>query len=92
MRDEKRIDEFCELLKKVWHKVPDWRFGQLIENLKRAMQKSDIFYIEDEVMLDLLKVYFEEPDVTPEMVENLKEKLHLRWGKSLSPVITKATM
>lgn len=92
MRDEKRIDEFCELLKKVWHKVPDWRFGQLIENLKRAMQKSDIFYIEDDIMLDLLKVYFEEPDVTPEMVENLKEKLHLRWGKSLSPVITKATM
>ena len=78
MRDEKRIDEFCELLKKVWHKVPDWRVGQLIENLKRAAQKSDIFYIEDDIMLDLLKVYFEEPDVTPEMVENLKEKLHLR--------------
>ena len=78
MRDEKRIDEFCELLKKGWHKVPDWRFGQLIENLKRVAQQTDIFYIEDDVMLDLLKVYFEEPDVTPEMIENLKEKLHLR--------------
>lgn len=78
MRDPKRIDEFCEILKKVWHKVPDWRFGQLIEVLKRAIQKTDIFYIEDDTMLDLLKVYFEEPDVTPEMVENLKEKLYLR--------------
>lgn len=35
MRDPKRIDEFCDLLKEIWKRVPDWRFGQLISNLSR---------------------------------------------------------
>ena len=26
MRDPKRIDKFCAMLAKTWHKVPDWRF------------------------------------------------------------------
>lgn len=29
MRDPKRIDKFCEMLKVYWHMVPDWRFMQL---------------------------------------------------------------
>lgn len=26
MRDPKRIDKFCEMLKAYWHTVPNWRY------------------------------------------------------------------
>lgn len=61
MRDPKRIDEFCEELKKMWHQVPDWRFGQLIINSLgeiQAKEKRDIFFIEDDKMLEDLKEVF----------------------------------
>lgn len=38
MRDLKRIDKFCDLLKEIWKRVPDWRFGQLISNLGRQLE------------------------------------------------------
>jgi len=52
MRDPNRIDTYVEKLKTMWKKVPDWRFGQLLNNvlgtvLKECKQK-DTFYIEDE--------------------------------------------
>lgn len=43
MRDQKRIDKFCETLKVYWHMVPDWRFMQLVCNLQ-AQIGSDGFY------------------------------------------------
>ena len=52
-RDPERINEFCDMLKKTWHKVPDWRFGQLMFNFfgdVYAKSKKDIFYIEDDVV------------------------------------------
>lgn len=58
MRDPERIDEFCEELKKMWHKVPDWRFGQLMSNALGAVHTKtghDPFYIEDTEMLSTLK-------------------------------------
>lgn len=50
MKSEKRIDRMCELLRQVWHLVPDWRLGQLIENLTKEKHTNllDAFYIEDE--------------------------------------------
>lgn len=62
MRDPKRIDEFCEELKKMWHQVPDWRFGQLISNALGEVytkENRDIFFIEDDKMLKDLKEVFE---------------------------------
>ena len=60
MRDPKRIDEFCDLLKEIWKRVPDWRFGQLISNLGRQF-RSDfewtpgaLFYMEDEEFMNEL--------------------------------------
>jgi hypothetical protein len=38
--------------------VPDWRFGQLIENIKSFSGKSDLFYLEDEDFKKILKEYF----------------------------------
>ena len=62
MRDPKRIDEFCDLLKELWKRVPDWRFGQLISNLGRQF-RSDfewtpgaLFYMEDEAFMDELAI------------------------------------
>ena len=58
MRDPKRIPKFLALLQEYWEKVPDWRFGQLIENIKRFSGKSDLFYLEDDEFEQLLKNYF----------------------------------
>ncbi len=63
MRDPNRIDKFCDELNKLWHKVPDWRFGQLMSNVLSTFQAEkmrDIFYPEDEEMLDFFKKYFKE--------------------------------
>ena len=58
MRDPSRIFDIMEELTKGWTQVPDWRFGQLIENLKRYIGTYDLFYIEDEDMIKYIKDYF----------------------------------
>lgn len=58
MRDPNRIPAFLTFLQICWEKVPDWRFGQLIENIKSFSGKSDLFYLEDEDFKKLLKEYF----------------------------------
>jgi len=60
MRDPERIDKFCEELAVQWHKVPDWRFGQLINNVIGTMAKKDIFFIEDDEMISFFEDYFKE--------------------------------
>ena len=59
MRDVNRINEIIELLQKGWQKVPDWRFLQIIENLKRYMDVSDGFYIEDDKLKEAIINYFD---------------------------------
>lgn len=62
MRDPKRIDEFMNVLTELWKKFPDWRFGQMITNFfgfVNSETNADIFYIEDDKMLELLKEYFQ---------------------------------
>ena len=63
MRDPNRIDEFCAHLAEMWHKVPDWRFGQLMWNILGKIFEdthTSPFYIEDDVMLREMKNYFKE--------------------------------
>ena len=57
MRDINRIDKFLEELGKYWKKVPDWRFGQLIENVYR-ISEIDPFFLEEEQSLELFEKYF----------------------------------
>ena len=59
MRDIKRIKPFLEEIEKLWEKVPDWRFGQLIVNVLGTCKKDPFFYEEDE-MLELWKEFFYE--------------------------------
>ena len=60
MRNPNRIDEFCEKLAELWHKVPDWRFGQLLINALQKTSLQAIFYIEDEDLLHKIENYFSE--------------------------------
>ena len=59
MRDPNRIPEIMKLLETGWKQVPDWRFCQLFENLKRYSNKSDLFYLEDEDFEQLIKDFFD---------------------------------
>ena len=54
MRNPERIDEFCNRLAAVWHKVPDWRFGQLMMNI---FGNNDIFYYEDNTLINIIENY-----------------------------------
>ena len=54
MRDPKRLDDFYDRMKKIHQeKLPDWRFGQLMENFlgRLAQQNKMCFYLEDVQML-----------------------------------------
>lgn len=59
MRDPNRIYEIMVLLQKGWTKVPDWRFGQLVENLKRYVGVSDLFYIKDDELKEKIAEFFD---------------------------------
>lgn len=50
MRDPNRIDKFCAELAELWHKVPDWRFAQLIVNVYGHSDRDPFFLEEDESM------------------------------------------
>ena len=58
MRDPKRIDVFCNELKEIWGKLPDWRFFQLIGNYVRY-HGGDCFYVEDDDAIVGLREYVE---------------------------------
>ena len=62
MRDINRIDKIIDILRDIWKLVPDWRFGQLIENFKRDANLYDMFYVEDDDILEILESYYEYVD------------------------------
>ena len=59
MRDPDRIAKIMALLQQGWTKVPDWRLGQLFENLKRYIGVDDLFYIEDDEMTKKIIEFFD---------------------------------
>lgn len=59
MRDPKRIDKFCAELAKLWHIVPDWRFGQLICNVF-GVYKGNVFFPEDDKLMEFMQNYFKD--------------------------------
>ena len=62
MRDQKRITPLLTELEKQWKRFPDWRFGQLIKNIKRFYGVDDLFFIEDDKMLELIKNFMTEKE------------------------------
>ena len=59
MRNPERIIEIMTLLQKGWEKVPDWRFGQLVENFKRYIGVNDMFYLEDDELKKAIIDFFD---------------------------------
>ena len=63
MRDINRIEPLMNELTEIWYTVPDWRFGQLISNFKCYIKFQhnieDIFYIEDDKILEYIKEFKE---------------------------------
>ena len=57
MRDPKRIDKNLAILGELWHKVPDLRFGQLLQILEIPKEKNvtDPFYWEDDVWEEIFQ-------------------------------------
>lgn len=59
MRNPERIDVFCQELARIWKtNVPDWRFGQLIENVLGQECHRDIFFPEEDEMIGYFRKYF----------------------------------
>lgn len=58
MRDSNRIYPFCHELAVLWSQYPDMRFGQLmfnIESLICTKYGKDIFYMEDDEFMTILR-------------------------------------
>lgn len=59
MRDKMRIPMTLQIIERYWLKVPDWRFGQLIENIKTFSGVDDLFFMEDDVLIQIFEDFFE---------------------------------
>ena len=61
MKDHTEWNKHITLLLRIASekKVPEWRFGQLIENLKRYMGSDDLFYVEDWVLAEAIINFFD---------------------------------
>ena len=61
MRDPKRITKILDELEEYWNNHPNWRLGQVMSNLSyELLGDNDPFFIEDEMLLELLKSKNEE--------------------------------
>lgn len=62
MREPSRIYIFLNKLALLWvAQVPDWRFGQLVENVFGMIRKDekDPFYLEEDEILSYFEKYLE---------------------------------
>ena len=59
MRNISRIPRMLELLEYYWLKVPDWRLGQLFENIKAFSGQEDLYFIEDDDLEKIFAEFFE---------------------------------
>lgn len=58
MRDINRIDEILADLGEQWKRVPDWRLGQLFNNLQRYAG-NDLFYFEDDKLISKIREFLD---------------------------------
>ena len=58
MRNPKRIKKFCNRLAKAWERLPEWRFGQFIDNMFGEISlERDPFFVEDDEMIEFIEEY-----------------------------------
>ena len=60
MRDPNRIPKILLRLQKLWENHPDYRLGQLIENVfpNTSMTKISAYYVEDEQFMRELEEFY----------------------------------
>lgn len=89
MRDLKRIKQIVKLLEKVWKKFPEFRLGQLLENVATAEGQTGhcVFYTEDDEWVKFFREYA--PDVpnasttvSPSIMRKLRKLERLLDGNS----------
>jgi hypothetical protein len=66
MRDINRIPIILEKLKEAWLYMPDMRLCQMLymltrEEMKNRSDKNDLFYVEDDIILEALEEYIKRP-------------------------------
>ena len=59
MRDINRIPYVLMSLCALWEQYPDWRLGQLINNMQRKFG-NDLFYIEDDKLIEMMEQLIKE--------------------------------
>lgn len=57
MRDPKRIKKMLKQIEKVWTESPDLRLFQLLLNPLGFTGHSELYYLEDDVLVEALKSY-----------------------------------
>jgi hypothetical protein len=57
MRDKKRIKRILKAIEKLWMKVPDMRFGQLLINLGVVDDSLRVWQNEDDGLEEFLKEF-----------------------------------
>lgn len=58
MRNPARIEEMLRELGETWNRHPDLRLGQLLYSISRTgADVGDIFYIEDDILLDKVREF-----------------------------------
>lgn len=57
MRDPKRIKIILEELERCWVDNPDLRLGQIVSVIATRANLRDSFYIEDDNLLEILKLW-----------------------------------
>ena len=62
-RDPKRIEEMLESLNEAWKSTPDLRLGQLMMCLGSDAKSTDLFYIEDDIILERLKRFTKDAEL-----------------------------
>ena len=70
MRDPKRINKVLAAIGEVWEKNPDLRLGQLLSNVYRD---PALYYIEDDKLVEEIKKYYSDLDISETMKTNDKE-------------------
>ena len=63
MRDINRIDPFLDALGKLWKIFPDLRFAQVVNMLKNSGGWYDMFYVEDNKVLEVIDKLIEYEEV-----------------------------
>jgi len=55
MRDIKRIKKILGMIEEKWNKYPDMRFYQLLINIGLVLDSSELWYLEDDKVIEHLK-------------------------------------